>query len=211
MRNIVKGREPASLVEHRKRAFASYDNYNDKDTLRNCLVAEQRGICCYCMGHIAPAKMKIEHWRPQSDPEYSALQLVYSNLLGACLGGDGQAAADRHCDTAKGNLLLSRNPADPAHNVEALVHFDATGKITSSDARFDEELNKVLNLNAPHLKNSRIAQLRALQQTLAKRGTLTRQQWTKILEQWAGVSNADDLRPYCGVVIYWVQKRLSRH
>lgn len=212
MRNLVKGREPASLVEHRRKEFATYENYEHKDMLRECLVAEQRGICCYCMGPIAPTRefMKIEHWRPQEDTNYKDLQLVYSNLLGVCLGGDGQRNTDHHCDTAKGKLLLSRNPADPVHNVQDLVHFDATGRITSPNAIFNEELNSVLNLNAAHLKNARLTHLRAFQKALAKRGQLTRQQLTKIVEEWAGISHANDLRPYCGVVVFWAQKKLSR-
>jgi uncharacterized protein (TIGR02646 family) len=112
MRNITKGEPPASLVEHRAQEHASYGNYLKKDTLRECLVREQRGICCYCMGQIAPTEeaMKIEHWRAQRDPNYSHLQLVYSNLLGACLGGDGQQDAERHCDTAKGMLCSHAIP-----------------------------------------------------------------------------------------------------
>ncbi len=212
MRNITKGEPPASLVEHRAQEHASYGNYVEKDTLRVCLVREQRGICCYCMGPIAPTEeaMKIEHWRPQRDPNYSHLQLVYSNLLGACLGGDGKQDAERHCDTAKGMLSLSRSPADPAHNVQALVHYDATGKITSPNVAFDDELNSVLNLNAAGLKNSRLGQLRAFQQTLAKRGTLTKQQLIKIYDKWAGISQTGDLQPYCGVIVYWAQKRLAQ-
>ena len=212
MRNIVKGQPPASLVEHRAQEHADYDNYRDKDTLRACLVTEQRWICCYCMGPIAPTReaMKIEHWRPQEDPDYSDLQLVYSNLLGACLGGDGQQDAERHCDTAKGMSLLSRNPANPAHDVETLVRFDTTGKITSPNMAFDDELNRVLNLNAAGLKNSRLGQLRALEKTLAKRGTLTKQQLIRIYEKWAGISQAGDLQPYCGVIVYWAQKRLAQ-
>ena len=212
MRNIAKGEPPASLVEHRAQEHTDYSNYHDKDSLRASLVAEQRGICCYCMGPIAPTReaMKIEHWRPQEDPNYGHLQLVYSNLLGACLGGDGQQNAERHCDTAKGMLLLSRNPADPAHNVQALVHFDATGRITSPNVAFNEELNCVLNLNAAGLRNSRLGQLRAFQQTLAKRGTFTKQQLIRIYEKWSGISQTGDLQPYCGVIVYWAQKKLAQ-
>ncbi len=52
MRTILKGREPASLTEHRATPGADYDGYRDKDTLRAHLVAEQRGLCCYCLSRI---------------------------------------------------------------------------------------------------------------------------------------------------------------
>lgn len=207
MRNIVKGREPASLTEHRVQKHADYDNYQDKDTLRAYLATEQHRICCYCMGPIAPSRdsMKIEHWRPQEDPMYRRLQLDYSNLLGACCGGDGQPDADRTCDTAKGMLLLSRNPADPMHNVQALVHYDTKGRIRSTNSSFDDEINRVLNLNSAGLINSRISELRAFQKAIRIRGGFTRPQLQKIL-----AAETDRSRPYCGVIIDWVQRKLAR-
>jgi hypothetical protein len=90
------------------------------------------------------------------------------------------------------------------------VHFDTTGRITSPNATFDHELNSVLNLNAANLKNARIAQLRAFQQTLSRNGKLTKKQLLKKFEDWAGITHANKLRPYCGVVAYWIQKALAR-
>lgn len=43
MRTIIKAAEPASLTTHRNTPHGTYDNYQDKDTLRTALVAEQRG------------------------------------------------------------------------------------------------------------------------------------------------------------------------
>ena len=81
MRAIPKGPEPSSLTAHRQTAHCGYDNYADKDALRDALVTEQGCICCYCMGriHNGPATMKIEHWRCQS--RYRAEELSYRNLL----------------------------------------------------------------------------------------------------------------------------------
>ena len=69
MKQIKKRNEPNSLTEHRKKKNADYDNYPDKDELRESLYNEQRGICCYCMGVISPAvgKMKIEHYQCQAN------------------------------------------------------------------------------------------------------------------------------------------------
>jgi hypothetical protein len=44
MRTITKVPEPHSLAQHRARAHADYDNYEDKDNLRAQLVNEQR-VC----------------------------------------------------------------------------------------------------------------------------------------------------------------------
>lgn len=212
MRNITKGVEPPSLAQHRLTSQADYGNLSpaDKDALRQCLVTEQRGLCCYCMQSIRPVQgsMKIEHWHCQAN--YPDEQLVYWNLLGSCMGGDGQPDSIKHCDTSKGNKSLSRNPANPDHHVEQLIRYLPDGTVTSSDQTFNAELSDVLNLNAAHLKNGRAAALRALQQMTMKRGTLSRQQWEKLLGEWSGESHTNDLQPYCGVIVYWVRKKLVR-
>ena len=80
--------------------------------------------------------MKIEHWQCQA--RYPAEQLNYRNLLGACLGGDGQPPHLQHCDTRKGDRDLQWNPADPAHHIETRVRYELDGTIRSDDAVFDD-------------------------------------------------------------------------
>jgi hypothetical protein len=117
--------------------------------------------------------MKIEHWHCQAN--YSAEQLDYSNLLGACLGNEGSPRRDQHCDSRKGDRDLSRNPANPLHPVEDLIKFEGGGRIASSDRSFDAELNDVLNLNVAFLVAQRRATLDAFQGALAKRGSCREQ------------------------------------
>ena len=101
--------------------------------------------------------MKIEHWQCQTtDPQH---QLTYGNLLGACAGGEGQAAVDQHCDTKKANRDLQMNPANAAHKIEARLRYLGDGTVESPDAAFNDQLNGVLGLNLPYLKNSRKAVL----------------------------------------------------
>lgn len=110
MRQIIKKREPRSLTEHRASSHADYENYADKQGLREAIVRDQGGICCYCMQRIKPdeRRMKIEHWAAQdTNPER---QLDYRNLLGACLGGQGHPLAQQHCDTRKGSQALTIHP-----------------------------------------------------------------------------------------------------
>ncbi len=211
MRTITKGAEPASLTEHRCAAHADYDNYADKDALRQALVSEQRGLCCYCLGRIRPSSiaMKIEHWHCQD--HYPTEQLDYGNMLGACLGNPSASWQQQHCDTRKGNQNLSKNPADGSCRVDAFVRFLGDGTIESRGREFDCEINVVLNLNASFLKNNRKAVLDAFQATLQKRGTLERITIERLLDDWDGRSHANDLRPYCQAVVYWLQKRLMRH
>ncbi|MGB9032400.1 MAG: retron system putative HNH endonuclease [Acidobacteriaceae bacterium] len=210
MRNIAKEAEPESLTQYRAANATDYDGYPDKDGLRISLVTEQRGICCYCMGRVRAmiGSTKIEHWQAYS--KYPEQRLVYSNLLGACMGKEGRRRSDQHCDTYKGDKDLSRNPADLTHNVEAIIRFLADGRITSSNLAFNEDLEHVLNLNMPALTNSRKETLRAFQRTLEKRGTLSREAWEKLLGQLDGASQTGDLMPYCQVIVYWIRKKLAR-
>lgn len=209
MREIRKGREPRSLTRHRKTAHADYDNYPAKDELRASLVAEQGGICCYCMQRIrrTPGEMKIEHWHCQS--LFPAEQLRYGNLLGACGGNEGEPWEEQHCDTRKGDMPLKRNPADRRYRIENYIRFLGNGRVESPDADFDTEINEVLNLNHPLLVNNRKAALDAFLASLHGLGNLNGPRWRQLLGGWDG-SSAGQLRPYAGVVAFWIRKKLGQ-
>ena len=210
MRTIIKGAEPASLTQHRLTAHADYDNYPDKIELRQSLVTEQRGLCCYCLSRIRPQAgfMKIAHWHSQD--LHPNEQLVYRNLLGACMGNEGQSPKRQHCDTRQGPRDISRNPANPEDQIELFIRYEADGKITSQDAVFDTELNDVLNLNVAILKNNRKAALDAFKAALLKRGELSRATLERWLREWNGDFNNNELPAFCQVVVYWLRKRLAR-
>ena len=212
MRTIVKGREPASLTQHRLTPYCDYDNYadDDKNELREALVREQRGLCCYCMGRIRSdsKSMKIEHWRSQR--RYPCKQLDYSNLLGACLG---QKERFQHCDTYKGKKDLRWNPADPTHRIETRLRYEADGSIRSDDPTFDTQLCQVLNLNLAQLKNNRKGVLdavlewwrheKAKVQDRVPRSRLER-------ERSRQIPQTGELNPYCQVAVWWLDQRLKR-
>ncbi len=141
MKYIRKGTEPNSLTRHRNREYSGFDNYREKDELRKTLLNEQKEICCYCMQRIKKDKMKIEHWKPQTG--YPDLQLNYKNLLGACLGNEGKPKHLQHCDTKKGDELITINPT--RHNCEILVKFSKSGEIYSDDDNINKDLNETLN------------------------------------------------------------------
>ena len=207
MRNIQKGDEPHSLTHHRKAPHSDYVNYTDKDLLRQHLVNEQRGICCYCMSRIraTAGEMKIEHW--QCREHYPERQLDYSNLLGACNGGEGRPGREQHCDTRKGQEDLSIHPADPACNVERLIKFPGSGKIRSDDPDVDRQLNKVLNLNHPQLVANRKATLISFCDAIGK--TKRNNGWfQRKLAEWRG-DGGGELHPFSQVVVYYLCKKLK--
>lgn len=206
MRTIQKGPEPATLTQHRQQPHANYDNYADKAALRQALVAEQRGLCCYCQSRIraTPEGMKIEHWQCQAD--HPGRQLDYSNLHGACLGGHGRPEREQHCDTRKGNNGLCFSVCDPAHPIERQIRFLGDGTIKADDAAIEVALNAVLNLNLPRLVSNRKAVLAAFQQRLqdGRRVDPARE-----LPKWDG-SEPGDLPEFAQVVVYWLRKKQAR-
>jgi uncharacterized protein (TIGR02646 family) len=206
MRTIQKGQEPATLTQHRQQPHADYDNYTDKAGLRKSLVAEQRGVCCYCQSRIRPTPegMKIEHWQCQAG--HPARQLDFSNLLGACLGGHGSSERYQHCDSRKGNSDLCFSVCDPAHRIERKLRFLGNGKINSEDLAIEGAINSVLNLNLPRLVSNRKAVLDAFQQRLQKG---TRIDPARELPKWDG-TQAGELPEFAQVIVYWLQKKQAR-
>ncbi|GBR69567.1 retron system putative HNH endonuclease [Gluconobacter kanchanaburiensis] len=206
MRTIKKGQEPATLTQHRKQSHADYDNYADKSALRQELVAEQHGLCCYCQSRIraTPEGMKIEHWQCQAD--HPGRQLDYSNLLGVCLGGQGRSEREQHCDTRKGNKALCFSVCDSTHPIEPHVRFLGDGTIKAVDRDINEALNEVLNLNLPLLVSNRKAVLAAFQQRLqdGRRVDPARE-----LPKWDG-SEPGELPEFAQVIVYWLRKKQAR-
>jgi len=210
MKQINKGKEPESLTTHRQQEHADYNNYQEKDDLREALCIEQRGICCYCMGAIKPdsVSMKIEHWQCQEN--FPGMQLIFANLLGACKGNEGEKKDNTHCDTFKGNKDFSRYPPSQVYRIEDLIVYSNDGTIKSNNQQLDRELNEVLNLNVQRLKNNRKAALDGFKDGLTLQGKLSRPLIQRWLNDWKGLNHNDNLKPYCMVVIYWLQKRLNR-
>jgi len=207
MRTIRKGTEPKSLTQYRASGGKDYEGYREKDDLRKSLVREQRGICCYCMARICAnaSRMKIAHWQPRS--KYAEAQLEYTNLLGACHGNDGRRGQEKHCDTSQGDRTISRNPANLTSPVEKLLKYRRDGEISSTDSRFNDEINNVLNLNLKILMNNRKKVLDTFLEGLAKFGSLQQASIQRMLDDWNGDSHSDNLRPYCQIVVFWLRKR----
>lgn len=212
MKQIVKGREPQSLLEHRQKKFADYDNYPEKDELRTSLLTEQGHICCYCMQRISAEKMKIEHWRSQD--EYPQFQLDYNNLLGACQGNQGSPSHLQHCDTKKGNTEISINPLDHQRHCEDLIKYRSNGQIYSDDLTIDNQLNEILNLNMQTLTNNRKEVLELVLEHLKNeypKGDWTLAILNKKIQLWNDRQKDGKYKPYCQIVIYHLKKKLSRY
>jgi uncharacterized protein (TIGR02646 family) len=208
MKQIMKGREPRSLTEHRAASHASYDNYNDKTGLREALLGEQGSLCCYCMSRISSAKMKIEHWAAQET--HPARQLDYRNLLGACLGGQGLARAQQSCDTHKGSLAISIHPADPSGRCEQLIEYGSDGEIDASQPDVARDLRVTLNLNTREMREARKAAMDAAVRAIARKYP---EGWSdaileREIKRWRERDEQGMYRPYCQAIVFRLEKRL---
>lgn len=205
MRTIRKNGEPGTLITHRQQPHSNYNNYTDKTALRQSLVGEQRGLCCYCQSRIRPdtASMKIEHWQCQDN--YPNRQLDYQNLLGACLGGHGRPEREQHCDTRKGNDDVCFCLTDQAHPIERQIKFLGNGEITSNDENIKNAINNILNLNFDQLVQNRRSVLEAFKQRLGK-GHLNA---ARELQKWND-SQPGELPEYAQVMVFWLEKKIAR-
>lgn len=209
MKKIVKGNEPRSLTQHRNSEHSNYNNYAEKDDLRNSLVRDQRGICCYCMGRIeaTEAKMKIEHFLSQS--LHPDKELEYNNLFGACLG-NMKANADEHCDTFKKNKEFHFHMCSSGI-IHSDIEYKNDGEIFSNNGILNSELNDVLNLNYSELKKARKSTLNGFIDFYLKgiRGKLNKEKLVRYRDKWAGDSHVDQLQPYCMIVVYYLEKKIA--
>lgn len=203
---------PSELQHYRRQPGAEYDGHNFTEVKRKIkeqLLTEQGHLCAYCMRRIEEDAMKVEHWHSQN--HYPEKQLDYRNLLGACLGNEGQALSAQTCDTRKGDRDLKFNPANQNHDVDSQVRYLANGKIESPDEVFDKELNSVLNLNHPRLVADRKSVVDAVHEALNRRpGRRGPRTIRRVIHKWSHTGPDGKLRAYCGAAVYLLTKRLGR-
>ncbi len=220
MRQISKLQPPTSLIQFRAMMRTTpglgYEDYRDKPALRQQLVREQRGLCCFCLSPIEAGEpgmlppMKIAHWHSQSlHPDE---QLDYMNLLGACMGNQGKDLDPRvqHCDTRQRDRDIKWNPANPDHRIEEKVSYlFSTGEIFSYDDEFNQQINEVLNLNEATLVARRKFALDSFRKSLEKRHFPPRVLEQK-LREWNGETHSGNLESDCQIIVCWLRKRLAR-
>ncbi|MGG6270297.1 retron system putative HNH endonuclease [Leptolyngbya sp. AN03gr2] len=232
MRYVKKNREPSSLTQYRKTADPKsetiFDDYPDKETLRQSLLKEQGYLCCYCLRRVTgqlnyltgKPNTRIEHWAPQSlyngkrdgQPD---LRLNYRNLLAACSGNENSESKDYHCDVLKGNQEITLDPTQK--NCETKVYYSSSGEIRSSDAQIQQEFGTVdsrgiLNLNSQTFRENRSAALMATIEKLrqqAPTGTWSKALIEKAIQKVSQRDRDNAHLEYFPYIVFHLQKRLG--
>lgn len=210
MREIKKITEPRLLTQYRS-SGGEYDGSNFtpvKDAIRESLLEEQGYLCAYCMARITVDTMKVEHWACQSNN--SALNLDYNNLLGCCMGSQGERPNNQTCDTRKGAQALKYNPSRPQDHINQIIKYDGQGKIYSTDKVFSAQINTVLNLNKIRLVSNRSHLLDILRLKLScKTGKRrTKAEIRRILNEQMIININGHLKEYCGLIQHYLTSKL---
>jgi uncharacterized protein (TIGR02646 family) len=208
MRLLQKASEPRELAEYRSMPDAHFDRLPTfvKNAIRQALVREQRGLCCYCMARVEPTaalsdhRMKIEHLVARSvDPD---LALTWTNLLACCFGNDAKARTPKHCDTSKRDRVLTVSPFR-AEDIASLSYRE-NGEIQTSRAELAFDITSTLNLNLAELCNNRQVALRTLLQSIDLTHPTSRH---AALRRCTTPDKKGELPPFAGALEWWLRQR----
>lgn len=151
MIKINKGKEPREWTEYCSTPGVEFKGIRP---LREALLQEQGYICAYCMRRIpvrdnnSNETTRIEHIKSQKC--FPDLKLKYNNLVICC---PGAITDDFHCDKKKEERIISFDLfSDQFVNT---LSYQSDGKIKSSNAVWNKEIDEVLNLNNSMLKQNR--------------------------------------------------------
>lgn len=181
-------------------------DYNATPELKSTLLEEQGYLCAYCMQRISEDTMKVEHIKPRS--KNKELNFEYKNLVACCKGGEGYSEDRQHCDTKKGNTEISIDVFND-DDIKTISYSSRTGEIKSSNDAYNNDINNTLNLNCSVLKENRIEVLEGVVCSLKRRSW----RWTDLKTKYNEYLNRDKdgkYKPYCGIVLWYLGKRLSR-
>ena len=219
MIKIEKQAEPREWTEYRLTPGADYEA---KPFLAKSLLDEQGYICAYCMRRIphcdkgSNESHRVEHIKCRD--RYDDLKLVYSNMLICC---PGNINGYWHCDKLKDNDDISFSPFDQ-NFIDSLGYKSHDDTIFSTNPVWDWELNKVLNLNNALLMQNRKSVLKGvismLNRNRGKDGAWKKAGVKAVLDKWK-VKHLERFKdegecyvyyPYCGIVIWYLEKLYRR-
>jgi len=200
--------EPQSWKDYKNTPGAKYAPSGD---LRNALLSEQGCICAFCMRRIPVVKRdpqeaefsKIAHILSRGRHTYR--ELDYDNMVICCPGNINGTA---HCDKSQGGNDITL----PVFNIQlqqTITYKNYDGSIKSSNDDWDREINDRLCLNNVLLQMNRKQALEGIRMILEKKKWTSAEIGNK-LEEWSSFDAEGKLKPYCGIVIWYLEKKLRQ-
>ncbi len=209
MISIKKGKEPSAWT--RRKIGGGNAGYKELTIpeLKDALLQEQGYICAYCMRRI-PVKdngnteqHRIDHVLSQK--KHPEKQLDYDNMVICCPGFiDGE----EHCDKAKHENNITIPIFNPAFQ-KSISYATKNGAIKSHDPIWDNEIDKILCLNNLTLCKNRFQALEGVRTILEKKKWTPAELQNK-LDEWTKFDAQGRLKPYCGIVIWYIEKKLRQ-
>lgn len=211
----MKGEEPEEWKEYRQTPGAGYEA---KKCLREALYKEQGGICAYCMQRLdnelkeyAATSNRIEHI--QSREKHDDLKLIYTNMVMCCKGlaKEKEEKKINHifCDRKKESDDIHFSPLDSTF-INSLSYNRSNGKIATTNAVWQGDMDIILNLNDRLLMANRLAALKAIKQELGTK------QWKaskikKMIEHYDNRNSGGLYQPFCGMIVWYLKKKLEAY
>ena len=146
---------------------------------------------------------KIEHIKCRE--HHADLQLDYNNMVICC---PGYINGEEHCDKSKDNSDISFNLFLPALQ-SSISYSSKDGSIKSSNQQWNDEISSILSLNNSMLKINRKDVLDGVIMALEKKKWRPAEISSK-LESWKSKDTKGKMKPYCGIVIWFLERRLKR-
>lgn len=207
MKKIIKGTEPKAWTEYKTTSGVKYQAIPE---LAESLLEEQGYICAYCMRRI-PCKdgnssedHRIDHISCRSG--HADDQFNYKNMVICCPGAINN---DFHCDKSKGCKNTTFTPFDDEF-INSIQYSSSDGKISSTNKKWNQEINEILNLNNNLIRANRLEVLNSAILFLGQKS------WNKSdvkreFDKWNNKDKDGKYKSYCGVVLWFLNKKIKLH
>ncbi len=150
MKRIEKGAEARAFKRWKRlnpgKGYNQIEDSSVRRAERETLIAEQKGLCCYCYAGIDVDNSHVEHLR--SKGKFPVSQLAHDNLLASCHGGPNRD----HCGHRKKVDIIPITPLQ--EEWDAAFDFRIDGKIKDT-GKVSRSVIDTLNLDSRRLRELR--------------------------------------------------------
>ncbi|HRV96158.1 MAG TPA: TIGR02646 family protein [Anaerolineae bacterium] len=214
MKHIIKRGQPHDLqlwfneqpIEDGRRINCDYRSMpNDvKHIVKQQLILEQGGLCCYTGLRITAQKSHIEHFKPQSRCQ-NYEDVDYNNLLAAYPGNDIQ-----NCPYGAHPKAGDELPISPLNeDSERRFHFDLDGQIAPLQETDQGAKETIRILNLCHNSLTEMRQQAIESALLQGNRKPSDAQLRRIIEGYCQRDAKQLFKPFCFVIVQAAQELLE--